>query len=195
MHFQKNHEWRGSAIMYRQHYTFNNRCARSVSDLKLSEQGSSQSRFFLSQLSVFFFFFSILTSAWFTEASTDSKTQQSVILQWQEQREGSSACSDALLSCMCSLQCCSPPQTSPQVTPRSVCHLMQLDSVTTMGLKWIFSSQTYNLPPFTCEETAKSLDLLVLKSPLNLWKASPEDQNLPWETICNETNSEEIRSL
>lgn len=72
---------------------------------------------------------------------------------------------------------------------------MQLDSVTTMGLKWIFSSQTYNLPPFTCEETAKSLDLLVLKSPLNLWKASPEDRNLPWETICNETNSEEIRSL
>lgn len=47
--------------------------------------------------------FSILTSAQFTEASTDSKNQLSVILFWHKQTEGSSACRNTLLSCICSL--------------------------------------------------------------------------------------------
>lgn len=64
------------------------------------KQGALQSSYVLSQLSVLF---SILTSARFTEASTDSKTQLSMILLWQKQKEGSSACSNTSLGGICSL--------------------------------------------------------------------------------------------
>lgn len=133
--------------------------------------------------------FHVLTRAWFTGASTDSKRQQSVISESQEQKEGSNACSDTLPSCRCSLQQAHSPPPSPHLSSNAAGFSDH------HGAEMDLSSQTYSLPPFTCKEKPKFLDLLVLKSPLNLWKVSPKDHNPPYKTICNETNLEEIRNL
>lgn len=181
MHSQKKYEWRGSAVMYRQHWTFSNRCAPSESDLEVgcvclcvhmltqihfprakplpvTERGmANRYQWSILQSNISFSsihlsnrvhpravnsfpnsqsFFSTLT------VLIHSKTQHSVIPQWQEQKEGSSACSDTLLCAPCSWH---KSSTLPRPLLRShhgggepACHLMQLDSVTTMGLKWIF---------------------------------------------------------
>lgn len=162
------------------------------------EQGTFQNSYFLSQLSVFFPFWLVLdslkhpvpvkpSSLWSYSGSSRRKEAVHAVIScsvpWALCSLHTILLPSPDLSSGHTTEVGSQPAAGSNAAGFSVHHEMDL------------SSQTFNLPPFTCKETAKFIDLLVLKSPLNLWEVLPEEHNLPYKTMCNENNLEEIRIL
>lgn len=236
MQFQKKHEWSRSAIMYRQHCTFNKRCAPSDlgavcvcacvfisshrhifpvqnQSLSLREEWQigingpfcravfsfqpytwgtgyiPEQLFPFPTVSLFFPFSQVLDSL--KHPLTVKPNSLCSCSGRSRRREAVHAVMCYSAACaLCSLHTTLlPSPASPQLTSWRWGTSLPCNA----GAETALSSQTYNLPSFICKETAKFLDMLVLKSLLNLWKASPKDHNLPYKIMCNETNVDEIR--